>query len=50
LLRALREGPQRLTSPPSSWRDLINVFYFVFIKHPLRKRLGLGRPLHRCPT
>jgi len=28
-------------------RDLWNVFYFVFIKHPLRKRLGIGRS-HRC--
>ena len=43
LLRALREGPHRLTSPPSSWHDLLSVFYFVFIRHPLRKRLGLGR-------
>ena len=50
LLRALRQGPRRLTSPPSSWRDLLNVFYFVFIKHPLRKRLGLGRPPHRCAS
>jgi predicted metal-dependent phosphoesterase TrpH len=48
LLRALRQGPHRLTSPPSSWRDLWNVFYFVFIKHPLRKRLGLGRRPSRC--
>ncbi|HEY1582484.1 MAG TPA: PHP-associated domain-containing protein [Chthoniobacterales bacterium] len=47
LLRALREGPHRLTSPSSSWRDLSNVFYFVFIHHPLRKRLGLGRKRRR---
>lgn len=40
VLRTLREGPHRLTSPPSSWRDLFNVFYFVFIRHPIRKRLG----------
>jgi predicted metal-dependent phosphoesterase TrpH len=43
VLRRLREGPMRLTSPASSWRDLLNVFYFLFIKHPLRRRLGLGR-------
>ena len=40
VLRALREGPLRLTSPASSWRDLFQVFYFVFIKHPFRKRFG----------
>lgn len=47
VLRALREGPRRLTSPGSSWRDLFNVCYFVFIKHPLRKRFGRARA-HRC--
>ncbi len=49
VLRAIRQGPHRLTSPPSSWRDLWNVFYFVFIRHPIRRRLGLGRR-HRCPN
>jgi predicted metal-dependent phosphoesterase TrpH len=48
VLRALRQGPHRLTSPPSTWRDLWNVFYFVFIRHPIRKRLELGRR-HYCP-
>ncbi|MEO7167325.1 MAG: PHP domain-containing protein [Spartobacteria bacterium] len=47
VLAGLRAGPHRLTSPPSTWRDLCNVFYFVFIRHPLRKRFGLARP-HRC--
>ena len=47
VLRELRGGQVGLTSPPSSWSDLFNVFYFVFIKHPLRKRLGLGR-LPQC--
>jgi len=42
LLAALRHGPLRLTSPASSWHDLFQVFYFVFIKHPIRKRLGPG--------
>ncbi|MEO8440114.1 MAG: PHP-associated domain-containing protein [Spartobacteria bacterium] len=49
VLRALREGPRRLTSPGASWRDLFSVFYFVLVKHPLRKRLGNGRPEH-CPA
>ena len=43
LLRALRTGPLRLTSPSSSWHDLFAVFYFVLIKHPLRKRFAKGR-------
>jgi len=49
VLRALREGPHGLTSPPSSWRDLFGVFYFVFVRHPLRKCLG-RQTGHRCPT
>ncbi|MEO7725098.1 MAG: PHP-associated domain-containing protein, partial [Chthoniobacterales bacterium] len=47
ILQTLRRGPRRLTSPSSTWRDLFNVWYFVFIKHPLRKRFGRGRA-HRC--
>ncbi len=46
VLNELRKGPHRLTSPSASWRDLCNVFYFVFIKHPLRKRLKIRRPRH----
>ncbi|MBA3961531.1 MAG: hypothetical protein H0X40_06480 [Chthoniobacterales bacterium] len=38
VLRTLREGPLRLTSPPSTWRDLLTIFYFVFLLHPMRKR------------
>ncbi|MEO5719219.1 MAG: PHP-associated domain-containing protein [Chthoniobacterales bacterium] len=49
ILHALRAGPRRLTSPSSTWRDLFNVCYFVLIKHPLRRRLGRGRP-HRCAS
>jgi predicted metal-dependent phosphoesterase TrpH len=49
-LRALRKGPRRLTSPPSSWHDLLSVFYFVFIKHPLRKRLRVSHPEHCCAS
>lgn len=51
VLHALRTGPRRLTSPGSSWRDLLGVCYFVFIKHPLRKRFGRGRAhAHRCAS
>jgi predicted metal-dependent phosphoesterase TrpH len=39
ILQALRAGPLRLASPPSSWRDLFMVFYFVFLLHPVRKRI-----------
>jgi len=47
VLDELRDGHLRLTSPSSNWRDLLNVFYFVFIKHPLRKRLRPSR-LPQC--
>ena len=43
VLQALRAGPWRLTSPPSTLRDLVNVAYFVFILHPLRRRLRRRR-------
>jgi predicted metal-dependent phosphoesterase TrpH len=43
VLQALREGPRRLTSPSSTLRDLVNVAYFVFIAHPLRRRLRRRR-------
>ncbi len=49
ILETLRTGPRRLTSPSSTWRDLFNVWYFVFIKHPLRRRFGRGRG-HRCAS
>ena len=39
VLQSLRAGPLRLTSPSSSWRDLFAVSYFVFLLHPVRKRL-----------
>lgn len=38
VLAALREGPLRLTTPSASWHDLLQVFYFVFLLHPVRKR------------
>jgi predicted metal-dependent phosphoesterase TrpH len=35
---ALRSGPLRLTSPPSSLTDLVSAIYFVFLAHPFRVR------------
>ena len=35
---ALRSGPLRLTSPPSSFADLVSAIYFVFLAHPFRVR------------
>jgi predicted metal-dependent phosphoesterase TrpH len=35
---ALRSGPLRLTSPASSFADLVSAFYFVFLAHPFRVR------------
>ncbi len=37
VLRALRCGPIRLTSPPSTLKDIVSTFYFVFVKHPLKR-------------
>ena len=34
----LRSGPVRLTSPPSTLMEIVNAFYFVFVKHPLKRR------------
>ncbi len=45
IFKALRHGPLRLTSPPASWRDLLQVFYFVFLLHPMRKRFRKLRRL-----
>jgi predicted metal-dependent phosphoesterase TrpH len=38
IFAALRTGPVRLTSPPSTLAAIANAFYFVFIKHPLKRR------------
>ena len=35
---ALRSGPLRLTSPASSFADLVSAVYFVFLAHPFRVR------------
>src|SRR2546425_1756916 len=34
----LRNGPLRLTSPPSSFADFVSAIYFVFLAHPFRLR------------
>ena len=36
VLAGLRNGPLRLTSPPSSLKDFVSAIYFVFLKHPFR--------------
>jgi predicted metal-dependent phosphoesterase TrpH len=35
---ALRNGPVHLTSPASSFADLLSAIYFVFLAHPFRVR------------
>jgi predicted metal-dependent phosphoesterase TrpH len=37
-LTSLRSGPLDLTSPPCSFADLVNAFYFVLLAHPFRRR------------
>jgi predicted metal-dependent phosphoesterase TrpH len=48
---ALRNGPLRLTSPACSIAEIASAVYFIFIKHPLRKRappsLGSTNPAAR---
>jgi predicted metal-dependent phosphoesterase TrpH len=39
----LRNGPLRLTSPPSSFSDFASAIYFVFLKHPFRVWRKLAR-------
>jgi len=38
VLTSLRAGPLDLTSPPCSFADLVNAFYFVLLAHPFRRR------------
>jgi len=38
IFAALRSGPLRLTSPASSFGDLVSAIYFVFLAHPFRVR------------
>ncbi len=55
IFSALRTGPIRLTSPPCSMAEIVNAFYFVFIKHPLKRyrralpgRRGRVAHSHNC--
>jgi predicted metal-dependent phosphoesterase TrpH len=43
---ALRGSPLRLTSPPSSFTDLVSAVYFVFLAHPFRIRRKFGSARH----
>ena len=38
VLTSLRAGPLGLTSPPSSFRQLVSAIYFVLLAHPFRRR------------
>jgi predicted metal-dependent phosphoesterase TrpH len=38
VFHALRHGPVRLTSPPSSIAHIAAAMYFIFIEHPLKRR------------
>lgn len=42
VIQMLRRGPIRLTSPASSFRDIASTFYFVFIRHPLKRRRNIA--------
>ena len=46
---ALRSGPLRLTSPASSFADLVSAIYFVFLAHPFRVRRKIAAS-KRQPT
>jgi predicted metal-dependent phosphoesterase TrpH len=46
VLTSLRGGPVKLTSPPSSFRDLVSAIYFVLLAHPFRRRRKLHDNLH----
>ncbi len=38
VFHSLRHGPVRLTSPPSTLAAIVDAIYFIFIKHPLKRR------------
>jgi predicted metal-dependent phosphoesterase TrpH len=38
VIQALRRGPLRLTSPPSSIAAIASAIYFIFIQHPFQRR------------
>jgi hypothetical protein len=47
---ALRNGPLRLTSPPSSFTDFVSAVYFVFLAHPFRLRRKFAASIRRSST
>lgn len=46
VLAGLRNGPLRLTSPPSSLRDFVSAIRFVFLTHPSRVRRKMAAAFH----
>jgi hypothetical protein len=46
VLAGLRNGPLRLTSPPSSLKDFVSAIHFVFLKHPFRVRRKMAALPH----
>jgi predicted metal-dependent phosphoesterase TrpH len=38
VIRALRNGPLRVTNPPCSFIDLVSTIYWVFVVHPVKRR------------
>src|SRR5215469_14300329 len=44
VLKGLRSGPLRLTSPASSVRDFMSAIHFVFLAHPFRVRRKMAAP------
>ena len=48
VLTSLRGGPLNLTSPPCSFRDLVNAVYFVLLAHPFRRRRKSSANVRQC--
>lgn len=42
---ALRSGAGRLTSPPAKLADIASTLFFIFVVHPIRKRVHLNAAL-----
>jgi hypothetical protein len=50
VFEALRAGPLRLTSPASTFTDLLSAIYFVFLAHPFRVRRKLAASKRQSPS
>ncbi len=46
----LRRGPVRLTSPHSSIGEIASAVYFIFIKHPLKRRIARASGSNIAPA